>query len=166
MDNKLIYSLIQEFRLELSSKEIEKYSSELQKLSPKFDQLYSQYICENKLGLLFDARYQVNGKGESYIIRDYQCYLVKGLEEILKNNPQISLREAIDAMKKAVDVDYDHAINSMKEIIGTDYTPDIVLPDCKTIDIDDIIIHHYEGTGENNYESDNHYYSDSNDIWY
>ncbi|MFP3036154.1 MAG: hypothetical protein ACEY3A_04100 [Wolbachia sp.] len=42
MDNKLIYLLIQEFRPELSSKEIEKYSSELQKLSSKFDQLHSK----------------------------------------------------------------------------------------------------------------------------
>ncbi|WCR59485.1 MAG: hypothetical protein PG978_000921 [Wolbachia endosymbiont of Ctenocephalides felis wCfeF] len=165
MDNKLIYSLIQEFRPELSSKEIEKYSSELQKLSSKFDQLYSKYVCENKLGLLFDARYQINGKGESYIIKYYQCYFVKSLEEILKNNPQISLREAIDSMKKVVDVDYEHAINSMEEIIGPDYTPDIVLPDCKVIDTDNIITHHYEDVRD--YESDNHYYSDgNNDIWY
>ncbi|MDG7053376.1 MAG: hypothetical protein LKM45_05900 [Wolbachia endosymbiont of Alcedoecus sp.] len=62
MDNKLIYSLIQEFRPELSSKEIEKYSSELQKLSSRFDQLHTRYVCENKLGLLFDARYQIKGK--------------------------------------------------------------------------------------------------------
>ncbi|MEY2393524.1 hypothetical protein [Wolbachia endosymbiont of Tettigetta isshikii] len=163
MDNKLIYSLIQEFRPELSSKEIEKYSSELQKLSSKFDQLHSKYVCENKLGLLFDARYQINGKGESYIIKNYQCYFVKSLEEILKNNPQISLREAIDSMKKVVDVDYKHAINSMTEIIGPDYTPDIV-SNCKVIDIDNIITHHYEDVRD--YESDNHYYSDGNDVWY
>ncbi|MDG7055865.1 MAG: hypothetical protein LJD31_05115 [Wolbachia endosymbiont of Menacanthus eurysternus] len=66
-------------------------------------------------------------------------------------------------MKKVVDVDYKHAINSMTEIIGSDYIPDIV-SDCKVIDIDNIITHRYEDVRD--YESDNHYYLDGNDIWH
>jgi hypothetical protein len=73
---------------------------------------------------------------------------------LCKNNPQISLKEAIDSMEKMLDAD-DYAINSMKEITDTDYTPDIVRPDCKIIDIDDIITHSCKDTGESNYESDN-----------
>lgn len=93
--DRIIREMIKEFRSKLSDKEIEKYSSELERV-------YSDYVVTIKVWPLIIKYYQVNSEGESYTLNYHEYNFVKNLEVILKNQSQLSLEEVINFMGKIV----------------------------------------------------------------
>ncbi|APR98902.1 hypothetical protein [Wolbachia endosymbiont of Folsomia candida] len=118
--DRIIREMIKEFRSKLSDKEIEKYSSELEKV-------YSDYVITIKVWPLIIKYYQVNSEGESYTLNYHEYNFIKSLEVILKNQSQFSLEEVIDFMSKIVNYNLSGDYGTFETIFES--RPDVAIDD-------------------------------------